>query len=201
MSSTPPTRGQTAHAFAAATDDASLVARVRAGDYEAFSTIFRAHHATLVAFARAYTRTEAEAEDVVQDVFVRVWDRRADWRVRESVRAYLFGATRNYALNAVRDRGTAERWAEAVAQEPTLIGLRAEPASPDAALNAAELDAVVTRAIARLPHRARLVYTLRWRHGLTYAEIADTLAISLKTVESQIRKALSRVRRALANYK
>jgi RNA polymerase sigma-70 factor (family 1) len=181
--------------------DAELAMRIRTGSYEAFTVLFRTHYTSLVAFARGFVGSEDEAEEIVQDVFVRVWDRRHDWRLESSIRGYLFGATRNRAMNAVRRRRAEWRWETACVLEPDRVGLGRGPPQPDQSMRVAELDAAVRRAISRLPEQCRIAYTLRWHHELTYAEIAHALGISIKTVESHISKALKALRKQLAQYK
>ena len=182
-------------------DDATLARRVRCGDYEAFAVVFRTHYADLVRFARGLTGQLESAEEIVQDVFIRLWDRRVEWELRGTVRAYLFGATRNGALNALRQERTIRRWEDASALEPRAVAMGSGPRRPEDALAAQELDVAVARAVAQLPERTRVVYALRWRHELSYPEIAEVLGISIKTVESHMTKALAVLRTALANYR
>jgi RNA polymerase sigma-70 factor (ECF subfamily) len=181
--------------------DAELAMRIRTGSYEAFTVLFRTHYTSLVAFARGFVGSEDDAEEIVQDVFVRVWDRRHDWQLEGSIRGYLFGATRNRAMNAARRRRAGWRWEAAYVLDPDRVGLGRGLPQPDLSVRAAELDAAVTRAIGRLPEQCRITYTLRWHHELTYAEIAHALDISIKTVESHISKALKALRRQLADYR
>jgi RNA polymerase sigma-70 factor (ECF subfamily) len=163
---------------------------VRAGDYDAFTTMFDAYYGALLEFATRLTRAPDVAEDVVQDVFVRVWERRADWRVETSLTAYLRGSVRNGVVRDARWREVRERLAPWV--EPA-----GSVADADAALRDAEVDEAVSRAIAGLPGRCRDVYTLRWYDQLTYSEIAHILGISTKTVEAHITAALKILRRKL----
>ena len=83
-----------------------------AGDERALETLFRSHYASLCEFAVRYVREEALAEEIVQDLFADLWARRAEWRLRGPVRAYLFGAVRNRALNVRKRQATERDWAE-----------------------------------------------------------------------------------------
>ena len=83
-----------------------------AGDERALETLFQSHYASLCEFAVRYVREEALAEEIVQDLFADLWARRAEWRVRGPVRAYLFGAVRNRALNVRKRQATERDWAE-----------------------------------------------------------------------------------------
>jgi RNA polymerase sigma-70 factor, ECF subfamily len=173
-----------------------VVERVRAGDERAFEALFRAHYAALCGFAVRYVRTRALAEELVQDLFMALWARRASWEVRGgsgSVRAYLFAAVRNRALNARTRRAVERDWEE----DETAAEVRTlhhAPVAADAALEAAELHGRLTAAIESLPERCRLVMQLRWRDQLSYAEIAEVMGISTKGVENQLSRGLKALR-------
>ena len=175
-------------------DDRALLARLRGGDEAAFDAIFRAHYAPLVGLAESVLRHRAVAEEVVQDVMLELWRRRETLVVEESLRAYLFRATRNRALNHLRHRKVEQRG------EPHARGESVVPAAADAYLVEEEIDAAVRRAVAELPDRCREVFELSRVHGLRYAEIARALDISVKTVEAQMGKALRVLRERLAPW-
>src|SRR5262245_52341233 len=80
-------------------------ARIAAGDQTAFEELFRAHYRPLCAFARQYVKDAEKAEDLVQDLFFRLWQDREKLRVTMSVKAYLFASVRNRCLNAVATQG------------------------------------------------------------------------------------------------
>jgi RNA polymerase sigma-70 factor (ECF subfamily) len=169
------------------------VARIRSGDIGTYETLFRMTHAPLVAFVTRIVGTHAAAEDVVQELFADLWIDRARLDVRTTVRAYLFAAARNRALNVVR-RQAVELAFERPERQEDVRTLHPSPPQPDALLDDKELQQRVSAAIASLPERARLVMELRWRAGLTYAEVADAMGISIKGVENQLARALKRLR-------
>jgi RNA polymerase sigma-70 factor, ECF subfamily len=180
-------------ALAPAARDADLVARVRAGDDAAFETLFRAHHASLCSFAYRIVGAPDVAEELVQEVFLYLWEHRAEWTVSEATaKTYLFTAVRNAALRAIRHDRVVKRY------EPETIELFSRPRSTaDDDLRDAELTADVRRAVATLPDRCRLVFVLSREQGLTYAQIASVLQISPKTVDVQIGRALKALRKLL----
>ena len=182
-----------------AADAADVVARVRAGDERAFERLFRAHYDGLCGFVIRYVHQRALAEELVQDLFAALWARRESWEVRGgsgSVRAYLFAAARNRALN-LRARRAVERDWEAA--ETDVRELHRAPPRADDALEAAELHARLDAAIESLPERCRLVMQLRWRDQLSYAEIAEVMGISTKGVENQLSRGLKALRETLRN--
>jgi RNA polymerase sigma-70 factor (ECF subfamily) len=175
-------------------DERELLARLRRGDEDAFDAIFRAHYPPLVGVAEGMLRSRAVAEEVVQDVMLELWRRREGLPVEESLRAYLFRATRNRALNSLRHSRVERRG------EPHAAGPTAEPARAPATLVEEEIDTALREAVGSLPERCRDVFELSRVHGLRYAEIASTLGISVKTVEAQMGKALRILRERLAAW-
>lgn len=172
-------------------DETALVGRVRDGDSEALAVVFHSHYDRLCRFAQRYTASDAAAEDIVQDVFLDLWRHRERWLVRGSVRAYLYAAVRNRALN-VRKRDAVELRGQVFADAADAITGRALAA--DAALHTAELDGALMRAVAALPEIYRTVFELRVWHHLTHAEIAHALGLPVKTVETRAARALKVLR-------
>ena len=178
-------------------DDRELVERLRSGDgaEEAFDTMFRSWYAPLVRAAEAMLRDRAAAEEVVQDMMLALWRRRESLVVDESLRAYLYRATRNRALNHLRRQRVEQRG------EPYAGDRNATASIADSALGERELAEAIRDAVTSLPPRCREVFQLSRTHGLTYAEIATTLGISVKTVEVQMGKALRVLRERLAAWR
>ncbi|MCU0626738.1 MAG: RNA polymerase sigma-70 factor [Gemmatimonadaceae bacterium] len=174
-----------------------LLPRLRLGDVAAFESLFRATHASLVAFATRYTGDEARAAELVQDLFLDLWTRRGSLEVRGSLRGYLFGAVRNRALNVRRRDALEHDWAADEAHD-AVRALHPAPPVADAAYESAELAERVRAAMDALPARCALVMQLRWREGLGYAEIAQVMGISTKGVENQLARGLKALRAVLA---
>jgi RNA polymerase sigma-70 factor (ECF subfamily) len=168
--------------------------RIRRGEPAAFEALFRAHYDALCGFARRYTDSSAVAEELVQDVFTRIWVDRARWPSTHNPRAYLFTAVRNRALNAGKRRQMEADWvdAEIAGAEPALT--TADP--PTTPIADPDAHAHLDRAMASLPERCRLVMHLRWREGMSYADIAAVMGISVKGVENQLARGLKSLRRA-----
>ena len=175
-------------------DDRVLLDRLRSGDQSAFDAIFRAHYASLVGFAQGVLRDRAAAEDAAQEVMLELWRRREELAIQESLRAYLLRATRNRALNQIRHSKVEQR------AEPHLIGEDSINATGASKLVAGELRDALREAVDELPPACRQVFELSRGQGLKYAEIASTLGISVKTVESQMGKALRHLRSRLAAW-
>ncbi len=184
-------------------DERELIERMRGGDAAAFESIFRAYYARLVRFARSISALPAaEAEEVVQDVFVAIWASRATWVVQHGLDAYLYGATRNGVLHAERHAAVERRHAARVAQDGADASIPARAAPPaDAYARMVELDAAIRDAMAALPPRCREAFLLHRRHDLSYGEIAAVMHTSPRTVKVQIAKALTQLRLRLASWR
>jgi RNA polymerase sigma-70 factor (ECF subfamily) len=172
--------------------DAELLGGLKAGRQDAYESIFRSYYARLVGAAESMLRERSAAEDVVQDVMVELWKRRQSMDVETSLRAYLFRAVRNRSLNQLRHRKVAPLADPDAADRVT--------AAADREFETRELNTALRKAVATLPDRCREVFELSRIQGLSYAEIAKVLEISVKTVEAQMGKALRVLREALAAF-
>jgi RNA polymerase sigma-70 factor, ECF subfamily len=176
------------------------VRRIRAGDVAAFEALFTAYYEPLVRFAFGYVKGREPAEELVQDIFLALWEQRARWDVHEAVNTYLYTMTRNRALNMLR-RQSLERRSATRAQggEPDFT-LQPQSQSADERLRLAELDDAVMHAINRLPRRCRETFVLSRFHHLSYDQIARVMRISERTVQEQIARALRALRTSLAAW-
>jgi RNA polymerase sigma-70 factor (ECF subfamily) len=184
-------------------DEAALVARLRAGDEAACEALYLAHHDALWRFAYGYVHARDVADEIVQDVFLHVWRDRARWEVRGSLRAWLYGAVRNQALNHVRHERVLRRFADRMAppeaehapgDAPLPVAMGERAADAQRVVEAREIDEAVERALDGLPERRRIAMTLRWKHELSAPEIARVLG----TTPESVRVLLSRARQELA---
>jgi len=160
-----------------------------------FEATFRAHCAGLCEFVYAYVRSREIAQELVQDLFLRLWELQGTATAPPLTKPYLYTAARNRALRYLRHHRVEARWEARAAVE-------AERAAPgaDEELRYGEVAEGAARAIESLPERCRLVFTLSRHQHLTYAEIAKTLDISISTVETQMWRALKILRAKLSPY-
>ena len=159
-------------------------------DYE---NLFHAHYESLTRYAFSMMKNQDEAEDVVQRLFVKIWEKRNDLDVQDS-RAYLFRATYNTCLNEIkRLKRENARYSDGIT----------EVSSSDAANHRvleSELEKQLDSAMEKLPEKCREVFRLSRFEELSYKEISDRLDISVKTVENHIAKALRIMRTELSEY-
>jgi RNA polymerase sigma-70 factor (ECF subfamily) len=175
-------------------EDRELLAKVRSGDEGAYDTVFRTWYPVLVRVAGALLKDSDAAEEVAQDVMHELWRRRHLMDPGVSLRAYLLRSIRNRSLNHLRHLKVRRQ------TEPEVEELYTSPLGSDQPIVAKELADAVRVALDELPPRCREVFDLSRVHGLKYAEIAETLDISQKTVEAQMGKALRHLRERLAGW-
>lgn len=161
--------------------------RLRASDRTAFQALFKATYPALCRYATGFTGDATVAQDLVQDAFLRIWNRRATLDPARSLQALLYVTVRNLALN--HERTTAKR--------QTLLTTMDAPApspEPDAAVAADLLRERLQGWIREMPARRREAFQLSRFDGLSYEEIAGVMGLSVRTVEQHIRLALQHLR-------
>lgn len=160
-----------------------------------YKTLFRRYYANLLFYATRIVG-EDEAEDVVQDVFVELWRRKETMKVGEQIQAFLYRAVYTRALNVLKHRDIVNSY-EAVALE--IHKKRIEFYQPDSnevvkRIEDSELRRKLSEAINELPDKCRMVFRLSYLHDMKNKEIAETMGISLRTVEAHMYKALKLLR-------
>ena len=156
--------------------------------------LFRTHYGGLCHFAFGYVKEMEAAREIVQEAFVSLWDKRDQIDPDRPVKAYLSTAVRNKCLNYLRDNRKFS---------PDLLALEHLPdeyTGSSGKMELAEMKERIDRAVNELPERCREVFLLSRHEQLKYQEIADRLSISVKTVETQMTKALAHLRSRLADY-
>jgi RNA polymerase sigma-70 factor (ECF subfamily) len=160
-----------------------------------FEVLFRAHYSALCSYANQFLKDVDAAEEVVQEIMLKVWTNRESLVIDTSMKSYLFRAVRNGCMNVLKHMKVREEyktWRENQGEESHL--------SKEDEMIASELEQKIREAIDRLPMERRKVFIMSRYEGLTYNQIADKLGISVKTVENQMGKALKTLRVDLADY-
>lgn len=177
--------------------DEVLMERIANGDVMSLRFLLERYWSPLVGYAGRIVGRREDAKDVVQEVFIRLWQKRQQWQPRGSVRAYIYRIARNLSLNACRERRTRKRRDE----QSGIALMRGAPVrTPEEVLEAASLRAEVLAAINALPARRREIFVLSRLHGLTHREIAEAMGIARQTVSNQMTRAVADLRVALAHH-
>ena len=173
--------------------DSDIIRRIRQGDKQEFETLFRSSYVSLVRYAKSILRDHDTAEEIVQELFFRLWQDRQNLSIESSLNGYLFRSVHNRALHFIEHQQVVSRHAGEMTARSDLAS---EPVTE--AIYYSELQAKVARVLERLPERCRLIFRMSRFEGLKYNEIADKLSVSLKTVEADMGKALREFRKVLA---
>lgn len=155
-----------------------------------FENVFRNHYNSLVVFLRSLGADDALSDDVVQQVFVNLWDQKDSFDWSKDPKPYLYRSARNRLFNAFRDQKS----------DVNLYDMEDEMESSDAAdtkIEWEEFQKNINDLIDELPPRCRMVFLLSRKEGMSHKQISETLEISVKTVENQITKALKLMRARL----
>lgn len=174
-----------------------LILRLREGNAKTFELLFLSVYPHLCAFANKFLHDTQDAEEIVQEVFYRLWKNRQHLDEDESIKGYLFTAVKNRCLHFLEHKKVKDKHAALL----HYIYYNA-PASngADVVLEASELEMEFTRALEQLPSQCRKIFEMSRFEGLKHREIATHLNISQKTVETQIARALNRIKLQLKDY-
>ena len=154
--------------------------------------LFKTFYQPLCNYAYTFIQDRDEAEEIVQSTFLSVWEKRDGLEIRTGVKPYLYAMVRNACLNVIKHEKIKQKH---VASELALAERSIESVSRT--VMASELETRISEAMGKLPEQCRLIFKLSRFEELKYAEIADQLQLSVKTVENQMGKALKIMREGL----
>jgi RNA polymerase sigma-70 factor (ECF subfamily) len=171
-------------------EDARLMERVSAGDKAAFATLFDRHQRSIVRFAWRFVGTQGRAEELAQEIFLKLYRSAKSYRPSARFKTFLFRVATNHCLNEVR-RGDYKVMAPA--KDETHDTNEAVGQRPDDALEGKQLEAAVGIALGGMSERERAAFSMCRFEGMAYREIADALDASEAAVKSLIHRATLQV--------
>lgn len=175
-------------------NDQSLLISLRQGDIKAFDELYYRYAKKLMAFALTFFADQTIAEEAVQEVFIRIWEKRRELDESKSFKSYLFQAVKFYMFNYLRDRKAScpyEEVSEAIFHQENLV---------EEKLHYEELEAAAQLLIGRLPQLQQQVFRLNKLEGLSPQEIADRMNLSKRTIEHHIYLATKKVKSKLLQH-
>lgn len=172
--------------------DAEIIGRIRQGDKQQFESLFRSSYVSLVRYARTIVKDPDTSEEIVQDLFFRLWQDKDKIKIDSSLNGYLFRAVHNKCLHWIEHVRIVEKHAGEMSAKTA-----GNPDTPEEILHLKELQAKIARILERLPERCGRIFCMNRFEGLKYAEIAEKMSVSVKTVEADMGKALKEFRKAL----
>jgi RNA polymerase sigma-70 factor (ECF subfamily) len=178
-------------------NEKELLTEVSKGNEKAFASLFYAYHNQLGEYIVLLTASTEMAEEIVQDVFVKIWQNRESITEVEKFTSYLFILTRNYTLNCIRKKAGERKKKEGYTLH---IADDAEEAVPDEPLLSPDYQQVIDRAVAQLPPRQHQVFILK-QEGRKNADIAKELGISADSVKKYQQWAVKSIRDFVKSHK
>ncbi|TKG93384.1 RNA polymerase sigma-70 factor [Puteibacter caeruleilacunae] len=176
-----------------------LIEDLRRGDKRAYESLFQEYYASLCVYAEKYVIDPDIAEEVVSAVICDLYEKGKAIKIYTSLKAYLFAAVKNRSLNYLKSSRFKElQSTQGISEENTVEFASGELI--DETLIGKEVEKEILSIIAELPEQCRKVLTLSRFEGKKYREIAEILGISVNTVETQMSRALSKLRTSLRKY-
>jgi RNA polymerase sigma-70 factor (ECF subfamily) len=164
-------------------------------DDQTFEQLFKTHYRELHAYAGVMLRDEDMAEEIVQGMFLRFWEKRELLNIQTSLRAYLYKCVHNDSMNYMKHQKIKTKYQDFAAYT---MNNEHEPASSRVELT--ELQVKLQEALNDIPEQCRTIFQMSRFEELKYREIAEQLGLSIKTVENQMGKALKILRLKLADF-
>ncbi|MEN7549349.1 RNA polymerase sigma-70 factor [Rapidithrix thailandica] len=166
-------------------DDIRVIEELKAGNFKALEQLFEEYYPLLCRFGFRQHPNPPQVEELVADVFIALWERRAQLVIHSSIKAYLFKAVRNQIAQSLRRQQPHFITTEELTQD-----LLADSPTPEGHLLYKEFSQNVFQAIEALPASCQTIFKLHKLDQLTYREIAEIMEVSMKTVENQMGMAL-----------
>lgn len=170
-------------------EERELIRLLKEGDKEAFAILYKRYWEKVYSFCQLYLTGKEKAEDVVQEVFIKVWEARDFLQEDQPFKGFLFIVTRNLIFNQYRKNVNEEVY------KMTVLAAMEESYTVEEEIDAGNLKEYIDLLIRDLPERRREIFNLSRKEHKSHKEIAELLHISEKTVENQIREALKYLKR------
>jgi RNA polymerase sigma-70 factor (family 1) len=175
--------------------DSTVITLLRQGSEKVFEKVFKDHFKSLHAYAYTFLKDDEQAEEVVQNVFCRIWEKRDQLKPDGSLKSYLYRAVHNESLNYLKHQQVKASFQVLYADG---LGQADDDTSRKVMVN--ELETRIRQAMSELPQQCRTIFQLSRFEQLKYQQIADEMGLSIKTIENQMGKALKLMRTKLAEF-
>ncbi len=176
--------------------------RLKTGDIKAFELLYNEHYNSLCHFAQRFVFDLDTAREIVQDVFVRIWEKRGSLPVENSLKTYLYTSVRNKCLDHLKHMKIEYEFEKMRIRELRESGNNSLNTidHPLDGLITKELEKTIKDAIENLPDKCKEIFKLSRNKGLKYREIAEERNISVKTVETQMSRAIQSLKKELSSF-
>lgn len=174
-----------------------FISNAKSDDELAFELLFRKYYLRLCGFANKFIANAAESEEIVQDVFLNIWNKRDQLNLKSEIKPYLFKSVQNLCYNFLEHRKVADNYYAVI---ELVYKNQAEEFNTYESVLYNEFQTKSEAAIESLPDQCKKIFRMSREEGLKYIEIAEKLGISVKTVETQMSRALSKLKVELKDY-
>jgi RNA polymerase sigma-70 factor (ECF subfamily) len=174
-----------------------LAQQIRTGDTAAFDVVYKTFHAALWRFAYYYVESREVAEDIVQDVFVGLWERRTALVIQGGLDVYLYTAVKHRALELLRHERTKRRIIHT--EGNTRVSGIAQD-QQEGRQRSDEINDIIQHILLAMTPRRREILTMRWIDGFKHEEIANILGMSLSAVKMQVKRGYEQLKPLLEAY-
>ena len=165
------------------------------GEGETFEMLFKTHFKSLYAYAYTIVKDEMAAEEMVQNVFFKIWEKKGGQDIQSPALAYLYKSVYHESLNYLKHQKV-----KAAYRAHTVYQMKNQSDHASKKIMQSELEQQINKALDELPEQCRTIFQMSRFEELKYQEIADRLGLSIKTVENQMGKALKIMRLKLVDY-
>ncbi|NJK93622.1 MAG: RNA polymerase sigma-70 factor [Bacteroidales bacterium] len=183
--------------------DNLLFTKIKEGNQNAFEVLFLRYYSDLCGYANTILGNKESSEEIVQDMFVKLWENRASFDITKSLKAYLYRTVHNLCLNQLESIRVREQYINKINTENKTLNNNLYPFSGDypiANLILKEMESKIAESIEALPHQCKEVFVHIRIKNLSYIETAEKLNISLNTVKTQMNRAINKLRHMLHEY-
>ncbi|MDL2299775.1 RNA polymerase sigma-70 factor [Bacteroides sp. OttesenSCG-928-E20] len=177
-------------------NDVSVLRKIKEGDIKTFEYVFRLYYSGLMLYALSITGRKDVSEEIVQELFYKLWKERESLTIIRSMKSYLYGAVRNQSLQYCEHQDVRKRYR----QYMLLVGESVNDANPEEELLYKELENIINKTLQKQSERRRQIFTMHRMEGKKYKEIAGLLGLSIKTVEAEMTKMYQALRIEIEKY-
>jgi len=170
-----------------------LFQQLTSGDEKAFEQIFHHYFPFIVSFVLKITHTQHTAEEIAQEAFLRLWQRREEFQQISNVRAWLYRVSANLAFDHLKKEANHNQLIRFYCQRP------GDYDDTEKMFDLKQSKAIIADVVNHLPEQQKMAYRLSREEGLNHQEIADKMNISANTVKNHITKALQKIKQAINN--
>lgn len=177
-------------------NDIFVLKKIKEGDIKSFENVFKLYYSGLMIYSFSITGRKDVAEEIVQDVFYKIWKDKENIQILHSIKSYLYGAVRKQSFQYCERQEVQERYRQKIlsAEQNT------HEENPEERFLIGELEEIINNTLKKMPLRRQQIFRMHRFNGKKYKEIADELSLSVKTIEAEMTKAYQALKNEIEKY-